>query len=79
MRRVFRCLHGRGITTTLASFGVLAGLTLAGLASPETLPLRVRVSDRAPDVVLPSGEGRTVRLSDFAGHNILINFYRGHW
>lgn len=47
--------------------------------SAEILPLNVKVGDKAPDFALPSAEGQTVRLSEFAGHNVLIDFYRAHW
>jgi len=35
--------------------------------------------EKAPAFALPSAEGKTVRLSDFSGHNVLIDFYRGYW
>ena len=42
-------------------------------------PLRVQVGEKAPDFVLPAAGGKTVRLSDFSGRNVLIDFYRGYW
>lgn len=45
----------------------------------QIMPLKVKVGDRAPDFALPSADGKTVRLSHFAGHNVLIDFYRGYW
>ncbi len=42
-------------------------------------PLQVRVSEKAPGFALPATDGETVRLSDFSGHNVLIDFYRGYW
>jgi AhpC/TSA family protein len=42
-------------------------------------PLRVRVGEKAPDFALPSASRKTFRLSDFRGHNVLIDFYRGYW
>jgi cytochrome oxidase Cu insertion factor (SCO1/SenC/PrrC family) len=42
-------------------------------------PLRVKVGKKAPDFVLPAAGGKTVRLSDFRGRNVLIDFYRGYW
>jgi len=42
-------------------------------------PLRVQVGGNAPDFALPSTNGKTLQLSDFKGHNILIDFYRGYW
>jgi cytochrome oxidase Cu insertion factor (SCO1/SenC/PrrC family) len=68
---------------------VLAVVLLLGewnLTSPaaakgqdQILPLKVKVSEIAPDFALPSADGKTVKLSDFAGHNVLIDFYRGYW
>jgi cytochrome oxidase Cu insertion factor (SCO1/SenC/PrrC family) len=43
------------------------------------LPLRVAVGQKAPDFSLPSTAGTSVRLSGFAGQNVLIDFYRGYW
>ena len=42
-------------------------------------PLRVQVGEKAPEFALPSVDGKIVRLSDFSGHNVLIDFYRGYW
>ena len=42
-------------------------------------PLRVEAGAKAPDFALPSTDGKTVRLSDFSGRNVLIDFYRGYW
>jgi len=47
-------------------------------AEDQLLPLKVKVGDKAPDFALPA-DGKTVRLSDYAGHNVLIDFYRGFW
>lgn len=62
-----------------AACAVLAAGMLGGIMSAEILPLNVKVGDKAPDFALPSAEGQTVRLSEFAGHNVLIDFYRAHW
>jgi cytochrome oxidase Cu insertion factor (SCO1/SenC/PrrC family) len=48
-------------------------------AQDQMLPLKIEVSEKAPDFALPSADGKTVRLSDYAGHNVLIDFYRGYW
>jgi cytochrome oxidase Cu insertion factor (SCO1/SenC/PrrC family) len=42
-------------------------------------PLRVRVGEKAPDFALPAAGGKNVRLSDFSGRNVLIDFFRGYW
>ena len=51
----------------------------SGLEDSRLLPLRIAVGQKAPDFSLPSADGKTVKLSDFAGHIVLIDFYRGHW
>ena len=62
---------------------LLAGATLLSLrsaaAQDQILPLKVKVGEKAPDFALPAADGETVRLSDYAGHNVLIDFYRGYW
>lgn len=55
---------------------------LANAASGRKIqlpPLQVRVGEKAPGFALPAADGKTVRLSDFSGHNVLIDFYRGYW
>lgn len=58
-----------------------AGLVLlSGLAAAAPPgALKVRVGEKAPDFALPSADGKTIRLSDYAGRNVLIDFYRAHW
>ena len=53
--------------------------TLPALAQDQILPLKVKVGEKALDFALPSADGKTIRLSDFAGRNVLIDFYRGYW
>jgi len=48
-------------------------------AQDQILPLKIKVSEEAPDFALPSADGKTVSLSHYAGHNVLIDFYRGYW
>jgi hypothetical protein len=46
----------------------VARLTTPLLAAQDTLlPLKVKVGDKASDFALPSADGKTVRLSDYAG------------
>jgi AhpC/TSA family len=73
-----RLIRRKGLTR-LAGFSSLAVGMLAVMSSAAILPLNVKVGDKAPDFALPSADGRTVRISDYAGHNVLIDFYRGHW
>jgi cytochrome oxidase Cu insertion factor (SCO1/SenC/PrrC family) len=42
-------------------------------------PLHVKVGEKAPNFTLTSSDGKLVTLSDFAGHNVLVDFYRGYW
>ena len=66
---------------------VLAGLLLGGISAPspgqdgdqQMPPLKIKVGEKAPDFALTSSDGKTVRLSDYAGHHVLIDFYRGYW
>lgn len=55
---------------------------LANTASGSEIklpPLKVQVGEKAPDFTLPSASGRAFRLSNFKGHIVLIDFYRGYW
>jgi cytochrome oxidase Cu insertion factor (SCO1/SenC/PrrC family) len=62
---------------------LLAAVVLAGparaVAQDQMAPLKIKVGEKAPDFSLPSSDGKTVKLSGFAGHNVLIDFYRGYW
>jgi hypothetical protein len=70
-------------TKTVVAAGIAAAglLGFAAMAAPGPpyLPLRVQVGQKAPDFELPSAEGGTVSLSQFAGHNVLLDFYEGYW
>ena len=65
----------------------LFGILLASLWPAKTAqaseiklpPLRVQVGEKAPDFALPAASGKMVRLKDFRGHKVLIDFYRGYW
>jgi cytochrome oxidase Cu insertion factor (SCO1/SenC/PrrC family) len=77
-----RYLHIRSFIILLTAV-LLAVATLRSPASAaaqdQILPLKIKVGEKAPDFVLPSAGGKSVRLSDYAGHNVLVDFYRGHW
>jgi len=47
--------------------------------SPAYLPLNVHVGEKAPDFALLSANGQLVKLSQFAGKNVLLDFYEGYW
>lgn len=57
---------------------VAAAAALAQPLPPTDLD-RVRPGLAAPDFLLPTGDGRAFRLSDFRGRNVVLVFYRGHW
>ena len=62
----------------MAALGLIALAAMAAKA-PPFLPLNVHVGEKAPDFALPSASGETVKLSQFEGHNVLLNFYEGYW
>ena len=49
------------------------------VAQDQIVPLKIKVGDKAPDFALTDGNGKTVKLSDFKGHAVLLDFYRGYW
>ena len=66
----------------IAALAVLFGVSTlpqARSADTQSSTLNVKVGDKAPDFTLESADGKTVKLSDFSGHNVLIDFYRGYW
>jgi cytochrome oxidase Cu insertion factor (SCO1/SenC/PrrC family) len=65
-------------TILLSAAALLFGAPCAA-AQDQILPLKIKVGEKAPDFSLPSAEDKTVKLSDYAGHNVLIDFYRGYW
>lgn len=65
-------------TATIAAVGLFALVAIPATAPPY-LPLNVHVGEKAPNFTLPSASGGTVSLSQFAGHNVLLNFYEGYW
>jgi cytochrome oxidase Cu insertion factor (SCO1/SenC/PrrC family) len=62
----------------LSASAVLTGAPSA-TAQDQLLPLKIKIGEKAPDFSLPSADGKTVKLSDYAGHNVLVDFYRGYW
>ena len=62
-----------------AAFAVCATRAATAPKAPEFLPLNVHVGERAPDFGLLSADGQLVKLSQFAGKNVLLDFYEGYW
>jgi cytochrome oxidase Cu insertion factor (SCO1/SenC/PrrC family) len=62
-----------------AFLGVGQMVSASGQFSAPVAPLNIAVGQKAPNFLLPSAEGKTVKLSDYAGHIVLIDFYRGYW
>lgn len=62
----------------IVAMGFVAIVAMAAKAPPY-LPLNVHAGEKAPDFALPSASGDTVKLSQFAGRNVLLDFYEGYW
>ena len=57
---------------------MVIGMSAVSRAADSSL-LRIKVGGKAPNFDLAAPDGKRVKLSDFAGHNVLIDFYRGYW
>jgi cytochrome oxidase Cu insertion factor (SCO1/SenC/PrrC family) len=78
-RKHFRPLtFSTSLVVLLSAWAALLS-QLPSATQDSILSLRIKVGDRAPAFALPSADGKTVRLSDYTGRNILIDFYRGYW
>ncbi len=73
-----KLLRAASVTLLFSASAPVLGLPLAK-AQDMLLPVKVAVGSKAPDFALPSADAKTIRLSQFAGHNVLIDFYRGYW
>jgi cytochrome oxidase Cu insertion factor (SCO1/SenC/PrrC family) len=78
MRRLARLFR---LVTAFAILPCAAGAfsPAAAMAQDQIAPLKIKVGDKAPDFSLTAGDGKTVKLSDFKGHAVLLDFYRGYW
>lgn len=65
--------------TTLKDQGMLSQAGLSGqyskIANPEDLPEGLEVKNRAPDFTLQTLNGDEVKLSDYRGKKVLLNFW----
>lgn len=57
----------------MRSFVLLCLLVVIALGSTP------KVGERVPEFSLPSVDGRTVGLKDYAGKKLVLVFYRGYW
>lgn len=76
------CRSKMPFAAAVTAIGFLALAAMAATpkaATPPYLPLNVHVGEKAPNFALPSAEGGTVSLSQFAGRNVLLDFYEGYW
>ncbi len=71
--------RGPAIAASLICLAIsMIGIWTYSLAA-ESSALRIKVGGKAPNFDLAAPDGKRVRLADFAGHNVLIDFYRGYW
>jgi hypothetical protein len=78
-RKYFRRFKVLAPIATIVAWLGMSVLPQAKAADTQSSSLKVNVGEKAPDFALKSTGGKTVKLSDFAGHNVLIDFYRGYW
>lgn len=78
MKRRFSRIHRLAMILIILP-GMACASSTTALAQDHIAPLNVREGDRAPDFALKDGNGKTVRLSDFQGHDVLLDFFRGYW
>ena len=52
---------------------LVAALCAASVAVPATAPeVHLKVGDKAPNFTLPGSDGRTYRLADYAGKQVVV-------
>ncbi len=61
-----------------------AGLMPVLLISPvfaqdQIAPLKIRIGEKASNFSLHSASGKSVRLANYTGRKVLLDFYRGYW
>src|SRR3954468_6327690 len=63
----------RVVATTAKA--IVAGVVHAALHPGGTAPVQLQPGDRAPEFGLPGSDGRTYRLSDFAGKTVVLAWF----
>ena len=54
-------------------------LLLSSLLVVVALGSTPKIGERVPEFSLPSADGGTIALKDFAGKKLVLVFYRGYW
>jgi hypothetical protein len=76
-------LHGAGrVTSTILIMAAALSITAfteRATAKEVRSELRIRVGDKAPEFTLNASDGKRVKLSDYAGRIVLLDFYRAYW
>ena len=79
---VVSLVAGSGAVLALGTVGLLLSCPLLALTFLSRLPSRrptAAVGEAAPDFELCDSAGIARRLSDHAGHWVVLKFYRGYW
>ena len=50
-------------------------VALAGGVAGQQAPVELKVGDTAPDFTLPGTDGKTHKLSDYSGRNVIVAWY----
>ncbi|MGH9469435.1 MAG: hypothetical protein ACRD1N_03725 [Terriglobia bacterium] len=69
----------RVLAMLLIAGAILLALPAGQLRAAPQPALHVHVGEKAPGFTLPSAGGGLVSLSQFAGQNVLVDFYEGYW
>lgn len=63
---------------TLSLVGLTAGVLVAGIAAAaltQAPAVELKVGDQAPAFALPGSDGKTHRLSDYAGRAVVVAWF----
>lgn len=67
-----------GVVAVVSAAAALAGWQPLPLAGSQRA-LRIHVGEKAPGFNLPAAAGGLVKLANFRGRNVLLDFYEGYW